>query len=415
MRKTIITSSLATLLAIGLLSACGSPDNPAQAVSTPPAPQVSVAQVISQRVTPWDEFTGRLQAPETVALRPRVSGYIEQVVFTEGEMVKQGQILFTIDASVFIAQVARLQADLADVKSRSVLAKLELERGQRLENKHAISQEELDNRQARYQQSLASVQARQAALTTAQIELDHTSVKAPIDGRISRALITKGNYVTAGQSELTTLVSTDKIYAYFDADERTYLKYSAQTRNGSRPQASAHKSPVLMGLAVDHNFPYSGTIDFIDNQINTRTGTISVRAVFDNIDGRFTPGAFARIKLIASASYQGVLIDDKAVGTDLNNKYVMVLDENNTVQYRAVILGQKQHNLRLISQGLSAGDTIVTSGLQRIRPGSTVNPTVVPMADEATVAKLKQSQLRVDSIEHNVQLVGQASYSVTGG
>lgn len=415
MKKTILTSSLVSLIVIGLLSGCDTPDNQAIAINASPAPQVSVAQVISQRVTPWDEFTGRLKAPQTVALRPRVSGYIEQVVFAEGELVKQGQVLFTIDPSAFVAQVERLQAEVVDAKSRSVLAKLELERGQRLQKQQAISQEELDNRQARYQQSLANVQARKAALSNAQIELDHTSVKAPIDGRVSRALITKGNYVTAGQSDLTTLVSTDKIYAYFDADESTYLKYSQQTRDGSRPKVGEHKTAVLMGLVTDNDFPYSGHIDFIDNQINSHTGTIPVRAVFDNVDGRFTPGAFARIKIGGSASYQGVLIDDKAVGTDLNNKFVMVLDDNNTVQYRAVTLGQKQYNLRLISDGLSAGDTIVTNGLQRIRPGATVKPNVVPMTDEATIAKLKQLQQRVDSTQNNVQLVRRPNSSVTGG
>jgi len=414
MNKTLTSFSLALLTTVGLLG-CDASTNNAATHAAPPAPQVTVAQVISQRVTQWDEFTGRLQAPQTVTLRPRVSGYIEHVIFAEGELVQQGQVLFKIDASSFTAQVARLQADLVDANSRVTLAKLELERGQRLQKQHAISQEELDNRQARYQQSLASAQAREAALTTAQIELDHTLVKAPITGRISRALITKGNYVTAGQSELTSLVSTDKVYAYFDADERTYLKYSQQTRDGSRPQASEHKSPVLMGLAVDNGFPYSGHIDFIDNSINPNTGTISVRAVFDNVDGRFTPGSFARIKLIGSASYQGVLIDDKAIGTDLNNKYVMVLDENNAVQYRAVTLGQKQQNLRLISAGLHAGDTIVTNGLQRIRPGATVNPTVVPMSDEATIAALKQLQQRVDAIQNDVELANSATSSITRG
>ena len=250
-------------------------------------------------------------------------------------------------------------------------------------------------------------------MSAAQIELGYTTVKAPISGRVSRALITKGNYVTAGQSELTTLVSTDKIYAYFDVDERTYLKYSQQIREGSRPQASEHKSPVLMGLAVDNSFPYSGHINFIDNQINPKTGTMGIRAVFDNLDGRFTPGSFARIKLIGSASYQGILIDDKAVGTDLNNKFVMILDQHNTVQYRAVTLGQKQQSLRLISQGLKAGDTVVINGLQRIRPGITVDPTVVPMANDTTIAKLKQLQQRVDVIQTPVELVRTPRSSAT--
>jgi len=413
-KKNLLRALLSTLAASALM-ACQPQAEQAVGHSKPPAPQVTVAQVINERVTQWDEFTGRLEAPQTVALRPRVSGYIKQVVFNEGALIKAGQVLFKIDAKPFIAQVNRLKAEVNDAKSQALLAKRELQRGQRLKKKNAISQEELDNRLARQQQSAAHVQSQVAALATAQLDLDYTQVKAPISGRISRAFITKGNYVTAGQSELTSLVSTDKVYAYFDADERTFLNYMQQARQANATKTHDRKSPVMMGLAIDQDFPYSGHIDFIDNQVNRDTGTIRGRAVFDNSDGRFTPGLFARMKLVSSASYQGILIDDKAISTDLNNKFVLILDQDNTVQYRRVVLGQKHHNLRLIKDGLSAGDTIVVKGLQRVRPGAQVNAKRIAMADEKVVAQLKQQQQRIDALKTDVELAASPALSLTRG
>ena len=389
-------------VAAAVLMACQPQAGQQSAGGPPPAPQISVAEVISERVTEWDEFTGRLEAPQTVELRPRVSGYIDQVSFAEGTLVNAGDVLFVIDPKPFEAEVNRLKADVVDAQSRAVLAERELKRGKRLKKQNAISQEELDNRVARAQQAKANVQSREAALAQAELDLGYTQVKAPISGRVSRALITKGNYVTAGQSQLTSLVSTDKVYAYFDADEQTFLKYDRLAREGSRPNARDSKLPVLMGLMNDKDFPFSGQIDFMDNQVNQQTGTIRGRAVFDNTDGRFTPGLFARIKLVGSASYDGILIDEKAIGTDLSNKFVLVLDENNKVQYRPVTLGSKQNGLRLIKEGLAAGDTIVVNGLQRVRPGAPVNPTEVAMASDKVLAKLQRQQQRVDALQAEV-------------
>ena len=389
-------------VAAAVLTACQPQAGQQSAGGPPPAPQISVAEVISERVTEWDEFTGRLEAPQTVELRPRVSGYIEQVSFAEGSLVNAGDVLFVIDPKPFEAEVNRLKADVIDAQSRAVLAERELKRGKRLKKQNAISQEELDNRVARAQQAKANVQSREAALAQAELDLGYTQVKAPISGRVSRALITKGNYVTAGQSQLTSLVSTDKVYAYFDADEQTFLKYDRLAREGSRPNARDSRLPVLMGLMNDKDFPFSGQIDFMDNQVNQQTGTIRGRAVFDNTDGRFTPGLFARIKLVGSASYDGILIDEKAIGTDLSNKFVLVLDENNKVQYRPVTLGAKQNGLRLIRQGLVPGDTIVVNGLQRVRPGAPVNPTQVAMASDKVLAKLQRQQQRVDALQAEV-------------
>jgi len=384
------------IIAVSTLAAC-QPSAQGQAGHSPqPGPQVSVAKVISERVTEWDEFTGRLEAPQTVNLRPRVSGYINKVLFNEGAFVEAGDILFQIDPKPFETEVSRLKADLADAQSQAVLAKRELERGKHLHKQKAMSLEALDNRLARHQQTTAHVLSKKAALDQAQLDLSYTNVEAPISGRASRAAITKGNYVTAGQSQLTSLVSTDKVYAYFDADEQSFLKYNQLAREGLRPDSAKTKFPVLMGLANDKQFPHSGHIDFIDNQVDRQTGTIRIRGVFDNAKGLFTPGLFARVKLVGSASHDGILIDEKAIGTDLNHKFVLVLDKENNAQYRSVTLGKKLNGLRLITDGLTENDTIVVNGLQRIRPGSPVSPEVVPMASEQVLAKLKKLQQRVD-------------------
>jgi len=396
-----LTKLALIIIAISALAAC-QPSAQEQAGQSPqPAPQVSVAKVISERVTEWDEFTGRLEAPQTVDLRPRVSGYIDNVLFQEGALVAAGDILFQIDSESFENEVTRLKADLLEANSQAVLAERELARGKRLHKQNAMSLEALDNRLARQQQAKANIQSKKAALSQAQLDLSYTQVEAPISGRVSRAAITKGNYVTAGQSQLTSLVSTDKVYAYFDADEQTFLKYNQLAREGLRPNSAETKFPILMGLANDKQFPHTGHIDFIDNQVNRQTGTIRVRGVFDNAEGLFTPGLFARVKLVGSASHDGILIDEKAIGTDLNHKFVLVVDDKNNAQYRSVTLGKKLNGLRLITDGLTAEDTIVVNGLQRVRPGSPVTPDRIPMASEQVLAALKGLQQRVDIwLEH---------------
>jgi len=404
-----------SILAISALAAC-QPSAQEQAGHSPqPAPQVSVAKVISERVTEWDEFTGRLEAPQTVDLRPRVSGYIDDVLFQEGALVAAGDTLFQIDPESFENEVVRLKADLLEADSQAVLAERELARGKRLHKQNAMSLEALDNRLARQQQAKANVLSKKAALAQALLDLSYTQVKAPISGRVSRASITKGNYVTAGESQLTSLVSTDKVYAYFDADEQTFLKYNQLAREGLRPNSVEAKYPVLMGLANDKAFPHTGHIDFIDNQVDKQTGTIRGRAVFDNAEGLFTPGLFARVKLVGSASHTAILIDEKVIGTDLNHKFVLVLDEENNAQYRSVVLGKKLNGLRLISEGLTANDTVVVNGLQRVRPGSPVAPEVVPMTNEKVLAQLKGLQQRVDLWLEEIAIVANKAPSANPG
>ena len=411
MKSPVKLSQLAIVLATtGLLWGCQGDKAPQQG-QLHNAPQVKVAQVIQQRITEWDEFTGRLQAPQTVELRPRVSGYIEEVMFIEGTLVQAGEVLFVIDQRPFVAEVARLTAEVADAQSQVRLTERELSRGKRLKAQNAIAQEQLDNRLASFQKAEAALKAKQAALSQAQLDLEFTQVKAPITGRVSRALITKGNYVTQGQSLLTSLVSTDKVYAYFDADEQTYLKYKQLAREGSRPSSRENQTPVFMGLMGEQGYPHTGHVDFLDNQVNLQTGTIRGRAVFQNQDEIFTPGLFTRIKVAGSASYNGVLIDDKAIGTDLSNKFVLVLDENNQVNYRPVELGKKHNQLRLVKKGLAPGETIVVSGLQRVRPGAQVTPNPVAMASEQALQTIAAQQQRVDALQEQVKIAEHKSNS----
>ncbi|MGX1174846.1 multidrug efflux RND transporter periplasmic adaptor subunit MexE [Pseudomonas sp. R151218B TE3479] len=369
------------LLAVLVMSACGK--TPDTAASMPPA-KVSVAKVLEQPVNEWDEFTGRLEAPETVEIRPRVSGQIDEVAFTEGALVKKGDLLFQIDPRPFQAEVRRLEAQLAQARATATRSENEAQRGERLRLSNAISAELADSRTTAAQEARAAVAAIQAQLDLAKLNLSFTRVTSPISGRVSRAQITAGNLVTADVTPLTSVVSTDKVYAYFDADERVFLKYTQLARQGQRGQAT----PVYMGLSNEDGNPHLGQMNFVDNQVNPQTGTIRGRAVFDNKDGAYTPGLYARLKLVGSGTYSAVLINDEAVGTDLGKKFVLVMDAENKPAYRAVELGPKIEGLRIVRNGLSKDDTIIVKGLQRARPGSPVTPETVPMASEETIAAL---------------------------
>lgn len=378
-----------TCAAVLLLSACGK-EAPSAAVA---APKVSVAQVLQQPVNEWDELTGRLEAPESVQIRPRVSGYIDRVAFHEGALVKKGDLLFQIDPRPFEAQVNQLQAQVAQSRASLQRSNSEARRGERLRASNAISAELADARSSAETEAKAMLAAAQAQLQAAQLNLSFTQIRAPINGRVSQALITAGNLVNAGDSLLTTLVSTEQVYAYFDADERVFLKYAELARQGSRGDSS----PVYLGLADEDGYPHLGHMDFIDNQVNPSTGTIRARAVFDNRQGAFTPGLYARLKLVGSATYDGILIKDLAVGTDLGNKFVLLLDSDNKVSYRAVELGPKLAGLRIVRSGLNAGDNIVVNGLQHVRPGMQVEPQAVDMADANTLADLARERSAVAS------------------
>ncbi|MGC3833877.1 efflux RND transporter periplasmic adaptor subunit [Moritella viscosa] len=386
--RTFMLTSLTALV----LTACGSEESPQSQAQSRPAPKVSVAKVLNEPVTEWDEFTGRLEAPEQVTLVPRVSGYINSVNFDEGALVKKGAILFQIDPSVFMAEVQRLKAKLSSVTVAEKLAKNDYQRAFKLYKKNAVSEELIDTRQANMHQTTAEVASVKAALMSAELDLAYTRVKAPISGRVSYASVTMGNYVTAGQTELTSLVSTAHMYAYFDVDEQTYLKYAQLTAQHKRNDQRSDGNPVFMALANESDFPHTGVIDFVDNAINHNTGTIRVRARFANNSNDLLPGLFTRLRIAGSATYTGILIDDKAIGTDLNNKFVLVVDADNKLQYRGVSLGEKVQGLRIIKQGLSAEDKIVVNGLQKVRPNMVVEPNMVEMATPDNLSALRHEQ-----------------------
>ena len=381
------------LLAI-ILGACS--DKPSSIQSNDDSTQgvaVEVAEVISQRITEWDSFTGRLESPQIVSLRPRVSGYIEAAVFEEGELVNKGDTLFLIDSREFNAQVNRLTAQLDEAKSRLKLAKQDFNRAKELFKSKSISKELLETRGAEVDQANAYVAQSNASLELAQLNKTFTRVEAPISGRVSRALITEGNYVSAGQTEMTSIVSTEQVYAYFDIDEATWLNYQQAHLDNNQSTAL----PVAMRLANEQDYQHWGKLDFVDNQVNTQTGTLRVRAVFNNQDGALLPGLFAHLKLAGGNTEQGILITEKAIGTDLNNKYVLTVDEQNKVQYRAITLGDKVGELRVIKQGLKSGERIVVNGLQRVRSGVLIKPELINMAKQSTLNELQAWQQKVDN------------------
>lgn len=375
-------------LAAAVLSACQDSRANEQSAAPPP-PVVSVASVIHKSLNDFDEFTGRLEAPQTVEIRPRVSGYVQSVNFHEGAVVKKGDLLFQIDPRPFQAEVDRLNAEYQSAKAHQAQARSDAERAQRLKSQDAISTEDFDARNTALLAAQAQVDATAAALTVAKLNLDYTHITAPINGRVSNALITSGNLVSsssAGASLLTTVVSTDKVYAYFDADEQTFLKYQQLARSHKVDAADA-KYPIFLGLADETGYPHQGAVDFLDNQVNPRTGTIRARAVFDNKNGEFTPGLFVRLKVIGEGQRDGLLINDRAVGSDLGKKFVLVLGKDNKLEYRNVELGSDVEDLRLVRSGLKAGDVIVVNGLQKVRPGMAVSPTKVPMTEPSTLDK----------------------------
>ena len=356
-----------------LLAACGS-SSPSGA---PPPPEVVTATVVEKRVKDWDEFTGKFQAVDTIEVRPRVSGYIDQVAFTEGKIVKQGDLLFLIDPRPYQADYDRAKAGLALAKAQLDLAQLEATRVQKIADSGAVTREDVDKRLSTLNQQRANVQSQQASLDTAALNLGFTRVMAPIAGRISRAEVTRGNLVSGGNSGgtlLTTLVSIDPIYVYFEGDENTYLRYAQLAVKGERPSSRDTPNPVRVALANEATATHEGYIDFVDNALNPQTGTIRARAVLANKEGAFTPGLFARVELLGSGEYNALLVEDRAVGTDQNQKFVLVVGPDNKTEYRKVTLGRKIDGLRVVREGLNAGDAIVVNGLQRVRPGIVVAP-----------------------------------------
>ena len=383
-----------SILAAAVLAACSG--GHAEEAGMPPPPQVSAAPVLVKPVSQWDDFSGRVEAVQSVELRPRVSGYIDKVNYVEGEEVKKGDVLFTIDARSYQAEYDRARAELTRARTQSTLARSESDRAKKLSDQQAISTETWEQRRAAADQAGASVQAAQAALDAAALNLEFTKVRAPINGRAGRAMVTAGNLVTAGDSAsvLTTLVSLDTVFVYFDADEGTFLRYAQMARKGERPSERDSDLPVKVGLSGEEGFPHEGKVDFLDNQVTRSTGTIRVRALLDNADRSFTPGLFARVQLLGSGEFQAVLIDDKAVLTDQDRKYVYVVDKEGKAQRRDVQLGRTAEGLRIVQQGLKAGDRVIIDGVQKVfMPGMPVQAKAVAMQPAASAVPVRATAL----------------------
>lgn len=361
----------------GMLSACsggggGAPEGGAGPGGPPP---VTVAPVAQRTVQDSEEFVARLEATQSVTLRARVSGTLEQVHFKEGQRVARGALLFTLDPRPFAAEVTRAQAALATTRTQAELARADLARAEKLVSMQAVSAQEIDQLRAAQRNADSAVASAQAALQTAQLNLGYTRITAPFAGRMSRAEVTAGNLVDAGQSVLSTLVSTDQVYAYFDASEATYLRL----RGNADAKADAPAVPVAMGLSDETGHPHPGKLDFVDNRLNPATGSIRARAVFANTSGRFTPGLSARLKIGSGVPYTAAVVPERAISTDQTRKTVLVVGANNIVMPREVQLGTLVDGQRVVT-GVKPGELVIVDGLQRAFPGAPVTPQQAPAA-----------------------------------
>ena len=374
-RYSIEMLSFFSLILSLMLTACNnaSDSTPPQA---PPPPNVKVAHAMSKEITQWDDYTGRIEAVNDVQVRARVSGYIEKVSFTAGASVKKGDLLFVIDSKPYKSQLNYANAEQEKAKVRYELAKNELARAEKLVAEKAISIEEFDMRSHAVREASAALQSAQANVYAAQLNVSYCEIRAPISGRISRELLTEGNLVnTSDNTVLTTIVSLDPIYVYVDVDERSLLHYRAQHK-----QATLNGTPVSLSLSDEKSPSFQGQIDYVSPKEETKTGTITLRGVFDNPDELLIPGFFARLRIQKNAPSPVLLLPNKAIGKGQTQHFVWVVKDDNQVEYRKVTLGISDNNLRVISEGISPQDWVVIEGLQKIRPNTQVNPEHIDLA-----------------------------------
>jgi RND family efflux transporter MFP subunit len=383
---------LAAALLAALAAGCdqGQPQTTQQQAAPPPV--VSVSQPVQREIVEWDEYTGRFDATQTVEIRARISGYLNEVRFKDGQEVKQGDVLFAIDPRPFERAVEQARAELFAATTKAENANLDVTRGQPLIERKIISDKSFDDRMSLLRDAQASVKVAEAKVKSAELDLSFSTIAAPISGRIGRTMVTAGNWVSAGSVSgatlLTAIVSQDPIYIYFDVNENNYIKYKRLAERGLAAGAADVGAPVEVALPDERGFPHKGKLDFLDNRLDQGTGTLRARAVLANKAGLFSPGLFGRVRVTGTPSYAGLLLPDEAIGTDQTNKYVLVVDGDGTVERRNVKLGPLSDGLRVVREGLAAGDWVVTRGLQRARPGGKVAPKRVAIElSEATAAK----------------------------
>jgi membrane fusion protein, multidrug efflux system len=383
--KRMAAAVIAVVVVIGLGTWLASRPWSAQANNpanqAPQATPASVAVVQQQDVVMWDEFSGRLEAIDRVEVRSRVAGAVVATPFREGGLVKQGDLLVKIDPEPYAAEVARSEAQVAVAQARIQLTKSDLERAEQLTGTRVMTQREYDQRVNAHREAEANLKAAQAQLETNRLNLAWTDVRAPVAGRVGKLEITVGNLVSAGPDApiLTTLVSVDPIYASFNADEQVVSRSLQALESGVDTHTQVDRIPVIMASETSNGVPLQGKLQLIDNQVEARTGTVRVRAVFENKSGRLIPGQFARLRMGQPKSEPALLVNERAIGTDQDKKFVLVVDKDNKAQYREIQLGNNVEGLRAVTKGLNAGERIVVNGIQRVRPGAAVVPEMVAM------------------------------------
>jgi RND family efflux transporter MFP subunit len=350
------------------------------AQGTPPLPSVTVAKPVVKDITEWDDFIGRFQAVDEVEVRARVSGYLDKVHFTDGTLVKAGDPLFTIDQRPYRAALEQAEATVASAQARVEFASDDLERAESLRRTGNIADQTLDQRRSNYLTARAELDRAEAALRQGRLDLEFTEIKAPLAGRISRKLVSEGNLVNANQTVLTNIVSLDPIHFYFDVDERSYLAYSRQQSGGTQTQGRSNR--VQLTLTNEREVSRTGYLDFVDNRLDAASGTIQLRALFENKDLSLTPGLFGRISISGSDPYQGVLVPDEAVGSDQDRRIVYVVGADSTVTAQPVRPGPRIDGYRVIRTGLKGDERIVVNGLMRVRPGMKVAPQMSTLPPE---------------------------------
>ena len=380
-RRLGLIAGAVALVALGAVGV-GQLGQPAQAdpgPAAPPATPVSVAQVVSQDVSAWNEFSGRLEAVERVDVRARVSGAVQAVHFREGSLVKAGDLLVTIDPAPYQAEVSRLEAQVAAAQARVTYTQSEAQRAKALLEERAVARREFDEKDNAAREGAANLRAAQAALQSAQLNLNYTQVRAPVAGRVGKIEVTQGNLVAAGAGApvLTTLVSVSPIYASFDADEKVVRDVLASLPGGASERRGMERVPVEMLNGLDK--ATTGRLQLVDNQVDAKSGTLRVRAVFDNKDGGLIPGQFAKLRMGQAKNEAALLVNERAVGTDQDKRYVIVVGQGNQAEWRPVTLGASVNGLRVVTSGLKAGERVVLGGVQRVRPGAVLAPKDVAM------------------------------------
>jgi membrane fusion protein, multidrug efflux system len=407
MRRSRIRScsSILLLLTAFIIAGCNQ-QPPSQAM---PPPVVTVGRPVVKEIVEWDYYTAQTQAVDNVSIRPRVSGYIDNITFRAGSVVDQGELLFVIDPRPYQAALDQAQGQLRQAQAQQKLNDANLVRAEDLFQRHVIAKQDYDNSVAQKNTSDAQVIAAQAAVESAQLNLGFTQITAPIRGQISRELVTLGNLVTSDQTELTTLVSIDPIYAYFNVDERAVMRYREARRTENATDVEQAKIPVDLQLEGETGFPHTGVIDFVNNTFDPSTGTLQVRGLFPNPTGFIIAGSFGTVRIAGTPKHEAMLVADRSIGTDQDQRYLVIVQPDGTAKYQRVIPGPLVDGLRVIREGLKGDESVVIEGVSKIRPNSKVMP------QQADMAQFASDQLAVQAATRsNTVTVGPGSKSGTG-